>query len=366
MTEIESRLGLLQRLIDYGNDLKESTSDPRKNLNSWIPSVKTVLPRSYLKRITRLSLFSSKRIQNGQRIYRIIESDIDIILPLLKDEMLKLIIDTGSEREMFALRIIGARETSDNLERSLAERICGENSNFPNGIYLDIENFFFNLGHHLYINPVYPVNSTTDFLMTLDSLQLLDLVQYGLFNKKYYRMVDEKESKQSFDLKAFQRASDDFNFLLNELSIPNEPVSLSQIFNVNQTYDLMFYTDYETADASLNSLLKEARRFFLINEYQIAIEKVWDAFERLKTVLNSDKLRGVNQLIEKMSIDIDKDDNTQEFKYLSDVGNQYNIRHHETGKTKITNDVEKRYLYFRMLALIDYALHSIKSSEKIS
>ena len=49
-----------------------------------------------------------------------------------------------------------------------------------------------------------------------------------------------------------------------------------------------------------------------------------------------------------------------EFKLLTKVGNDYRIRHHETGKMMLASGNERRYLYFRMLALIDYALHSLE------
>lgn len=363
MTESETTYNQLQRLIDYGKKLKESTTDPRKNIDSWLPSVKSTLPRNYLGRITRLNLISSKRTTSGQPNYRIVGPNIDAILALLQDEMVKLKNDNWNDREFFALRIIKARENSDNLEEIIAVIICGENPNFPNDIYLDIRNFFFNLGHNPFINHVNPEKSTADFLMTLDSLQLLDLVQYGLFNRKYYQTVNEKDGERSLDLKALQKASEDFNLLLDELSVPSEPVSLSHIFSVNQTYDLMFYTDYETTDAPLNLLLEEARRFFLTNEYQIAIEKLWDAFERMKTVLDGDKIIGASKLIGTMAIDIEKSFVTEEFKTLKEVGNDYTIRHHETSKITLTSDVEKRYLYFRMLSLLDYALQSMKSQK---
>jgi len=181
-----------------------------------------------------------------------------------------------------------------------------------------------------------------------------------LFNKKYYQSVDENNGKRFVNLDAFKRATEDFNFLLEELSVPTEPISLSHIFNVSQTYDLIFNSEYDTSDDQLNSLLEEARRFYLAGEYQIAIEKLWDAFERIKTVLDSDKCNGANKLIESMVVDIDRRLIDDEFQLLKKVGNDYKIRHHETGKINLTSDVEKRYLYFRMLALIDYALHSLE------
>lgn len=360
MTESDSRSSQIQKLIDYGRKLRESTTDPRKNIDSWLPSVKSILPRNYLGRITRLQLYSYVKTLYGQGFYKIVSSDVDAILVLLKDELLKLNYDSSDEREWFALRILHARENSDELEKLIAERMCGENPDYPQEISLDLENLFISLGHKFYANRNNPIPDVTEFLMRLDSIQLLDVIQNGLFNKRYYLSLYDIYGKQLFDAEAFRRATEDFNALLDELSIPSEPISLSHIFNVNQTYDLIFSADYDTPDNELNSLLEEARKFYLASEYQIAIEKLWDGFERLKTVLDTDKCNGANKLIEKMAVHINKSLLEDEFKILKSVGNDYRIRHHETGKITLSSDVEKRYLYFRMLALIEYALHSLK------
>lgn len=360
MTESTSKHSQILKLIVNGEKLKKLTSDPRDLIESWLPSVKSILPRNYLGRITRLSLFSSRSISKSSRVYRIIGSDVDAVLALLRDELLKFDYESGNERDLFALRIIRARENSDSLEKSIAERMCGENPDYPQEISLDLENLFISLGHKFFANRNNPVPDVTEFLMRLDSNQLLDVIQNGLFNKQYYLSIFDIYGKQLFDAEAFRRASEDFNALLDELSVPSEPISLNHIFNVNQTYDLIFSSDYDSPDNELNLLLEEARKFYLASEYQIAIEKLWDGFERLKTVLDTDKCNGANKLIEKMADGINKTLLEGEFKLLTKVGNDYRIRHHETGKIMLASGNERRYLYFRMLALIDYALHSLE------
>lgn len=362
MTESTSKHSQIQKLIVNGEKIRKLTSDPRDLIESWLPSVKSILPRNYLGRITRLSLFSSRSITKSGRVYRVIGSEVDAVLALLRDELLKFDYESGNERDLFALRIIHARENSDSLEKSIAERICGENPDYPQEISLDLENLFFSLGHKFYANRNYPIPDVIEFLMRLDSNQLLDVIQHGLFNKRYYLSIYDIYGKQLFDAEAFRRATEDFNVMLDKLSVHSEPISLSHIFNVNQTYDLIFSSNYDTPDNQLNSLLEEARKFYLASEHQIAIEKLWDAFERLKTILDTDKCNGANKLIEKMAVDIKKTLLEDEFKLLKDVGNDYGIRHYETGKIMLTSDVEKRYLYFRMLALIEFALHSLKIS----
>ena len=73
---------------------------------------------------------------------------------------------------------------------------------------------------------------------------------------------------------------------------------------------------------------------------QDSVEKIWDAFERLKTYYTT---LNKKQSSEKIVNDIASgNDNyfclfNDEFKMLTDIGNKYRIRHHETNKIDITD-----------------------------
>lgn len=99
-----------------------------------------------------------------------------------------------------------------------------------------------------------------------------------------------------------------------------------------------------------------------IEERKIALERLWDAFERLKTIINpNDKKDSANHLLERVSYD------NQEFKQLfydeciklTKIGNEFQIRHFETGKVPIENSEHIDYLFFRMYALIDLFLKKL-------
>jgi hypothetical protein len=84
-------------------------------------------------------------------------------------------------------------------------------------------------------------------------------------------------------------------------------------------------------------------------------EKIWDAFERLKTYYTTlDKKASVEKIIEKMS----RDDNAfkqlynDEFKVLTNIGNTFRIRHHETDKVDISDARHYDYFFNRCLSLI--------------
>ena len=90
-----------------------------------------------------------------------------------------------------------------------------------------------------------------------------------------------------------------------------------------------------------------------------AVEKLWDAFERLKTYYTTlDKKESAAKIVAEMS-------NGQaefaklfdeEFKTLTTIGNSFRIRHHETDKVDITNDKHFDYLFNRCMSLIAAAV----------
>ena len=94
-----------------------------------------------------------------------------------------------------------------------------------------------------------------------------------------------------------------------------------------------------------------------------AVEKIWDALERLKTYYTTmDKKTSVKQIINDMSDGITEYYNLfdTEFKELTDIGNNYRIRHHETNKIDITDIRHYDYFFNRCLSLIGTAIQYLK------
>lgn len=121
-----------------------------------------------------------------------------------------------------------------------------------------------------------------------------------------------------------------------------------------------------TIDQELNNLIEEAKkRFENPSDKKIALEKLWDAFERIKTYFGTNKRLSSEQLVDLISTDFDKDFINNEFKELTSIGNNYNIRHHEQDKIIITEDKHIEYLFFRMLALLNLCVENIHEKELI-
>ncbi len=99
--------------------------------------------------------------------------------------------------------------------------------------------------------------------------------------------------------------------------------------------------------------------------HQLASEKIWDALERLKTIYvttDIDKKESVTRLISDLSNNNEHYINlfNTEFKALTDIGNEYRIRHHEISKIDIIDDAYYDYFFNRCFALITLALKYIK------
>jgi len=136
--------------------------------------------------------------------------------------------------------------------------------------------------------------------------------------------------------------------------------------NLKREFDktLFFNNEVRTNDDELNKLIKEAKdRFLNLNDKQIAVEKLWDAFERVKTYFESNKKESSKKLVNMISNNFDSKVIDDEFKLLTNIGNEYRIRHHETDKKEIPDKKHLNYLFFRMLSLIDLSLNAINDNE---
>lgn len=122
-------------------------------------------------------------------------------------------------------------------------------------------------------------------------------------------------------------------------------------------------------EAGLKELLQEATQYYDENNLNIAVEKLWDAFERLKTYYSPtlDKKKSINKIISDMSSDKEpyKDLFEKEFHELTAIGNNFRIRHHETIKIDIEDNRHYEYFYKRCLSLISIAIQYLDSGRTL-
>ena len=114
-----------------------------------------------------------------------------------------------------------------------------------------------------------------------------------------------------------------------------------------------------SGDKELDDLIIEARERYLSHkedERRIGLEKLWDAFERLKTIEplpdgKSDKKASVKQLLSHIADESLRKVIGDDMGALTTVGNQFRIRHHETDKHVVPVDGYD-YLFARMSNVI--------------
>ena len=116
-------------------------------------------------------------------------------------------------------------------------------------------------------------------------------------------------------------------------------------------------TEFRTGDAHLDSMLEAARTKYLSPDPTVrreGLEKLWDAWERLKTVLVAgDKKASAKALLDRAATEPAMRSRLEsEAKELTEIGNSFMIRHTETGKTPIGSSEQVDYLFHRLFALI--------------
>lgn len=266
-----------------------------------------------------------------------------------------------SKKDIEILKLLKNRFENIDFDLDIAKMITGSNKNFPRRTRSEVEYFF----HELCL----PANITSytgdtshpndewiaERLKENNIAVIYHIIKDGLFKKKYFKQTKEIEkAKNGF------RA-----FLENGTKI----VNLSDVFNLNIKNDLLFNKNSSSRDSHLNNLIDQAKQSFVEGNKQIALEKIWDALERTKSLTKGDKKQSVSAIITLLSDEINSDFFNNEFKELTQIGNNYQIRHFEKGVQEIKDNRTKEYLFFRALGLIELILAKVltpQNSENIT
>ena len=296
---------------------------------------------------------------------KIISEDFLQAKAILRDAHFKATADRNKKENIAILKLLKAREENIDFEMGLAERICGDNFNYPYRSSYFLTKFFQYLGFNYTHNGMTRRFWVQEILFRLDINEISALVKNGLFRKKNFKNINFRvdNNKVLSDDEFLKYAIEDFNKFIDESIKVNETVDLDQLLDLNLNIELIFGNKIETNDQALNNLIDEAKeRFLKPDDQNIALEKLWDAFERIKTYYDSDKKTSSNILIDKLSTDIDRDIFSKEFEILTKIGNEYRIRHHETNKKPIEKQDQINYLFFRMLSLMELSLRAINNT----
>lgn len=119
-------------------------------------------------------------------------------------------------------------------------------------------------------------------------------------------------------------------------------------------------------EAGTRELLQEAimlHRSPYPADIRDAVEKLWDAYERLKTYYTTmNKSKSAEKIVNDMAVGqapyVTLFDT--EFRALTKIGNDFRIRHHETDKVEITDVRYYDYFFNRCLSLIALAIQYLQ------
>lgn len=156
--------------------------------------------------------------------------------------------------------------------------------------------------------------------------------------------------------------SNDFETQINEILKLNGISLKLNNGKITSTFDVQIKnsTLAPIQEAGLKELLQEATKYYDEGNFKIAVEKLWDALERLKTYYSPtlDKKKSITKIIRNMSSNKEpyNDLFEKEFYELTAIGNNFRIRHHEATKIDIDDDRHYDYFYKRCLSLISVAV----------
>lgn len=208
-----------------------------------------------------------------------------------------------------------------------------------------------------------------------DQYALLDFIEFLFANVRDTQKEDYHKFYNHYHLntKPTTMIKNQFRDKINKCF---EKMGLLYTLDSNGKVERVFVNDIATTEVvntvlsvqekGTKELLREAinlHRSHDPNAARDSVEKLWDAFERLKTYYtNLNKQASVNQIISDMSDGSEEYYKliNEEFITLTKIGNEYRIRHHETDKIEISDIRYYDYFFNRCLSLITLAVQYLK------
>jgi hypothetical protein len=201
---------------------------------------------------------------------------------------------------------------------------------------------------------------------SLSDASVLDLVEYAASRAAYpsegYSHTFFHHRHLNFEQTRGRRQfRDDVNEILGRggtVFEMNEKLEVCRVA-APETREALHRLRPATGDATLDSLIEAGREGYnsrVISERQTALEKLWDAFERLKTLDDpSDKKRSISVLLSSAPDEAWRVILGDEMTALTKVGNEFRIRHSEVGKHEVKPE-SMDYLAARMAILLVHLL----------
>jgi hypothetical protein len=130
-------------------------------------------------------------------------------------------------------------------------------------------------------------------------------------------------------------------------------------------HEALIHAVFQTGDPDLDTLLESARQKFLDPDEMVrreALEKLWDAWERVKTIEpGPDKRTQAATLIHRAAGSSGpsfRQTLETEAREVTNIGNSFQIRHSETTQEPLTSSDHVDWLFHRLFSLIRLVLRT--------
>ncbi len=202
---------------------------------------------------------------------------------------------------------------------------------------------------------------------------VLDFVEYIAQNMKtlvrgsyhdYFKHYHVSFNDTPLDFNKFREEINDIFQMTGLQYILTAKRTIERLTESDQQIDNVLNTVDRITEKGLKDLLVESIKLYKSPQKEnnhLATEKIWDALERLKTIYSSDKRKSLAKIITKISDENEpyKELFNKEFSELTNIGNNFRIRHHELTKVEISNKWYYDYFFNRCLSLISLTVKFI-------
>ena len=200
-----------------------------------------------------------------------------------------------------------------------------------------------------------------------ETTTLFDLIEFCYHNITHTQVLDSNPSfcrhreVRFYQEKGRNHFREGVNMILDRDRIGYYLTNEGQIerFGAPVLSDAIREATFNTCDEALDEMLETASGKFLSRDPGMrkdGLKALWDAWERLKTVEkpDSDKKASISALLDRAaSGDVPFRDRLEtETRELTQIGNNFMIRHSETDRHPLTDDRHVDYLFHRMFSLV--------------
>ena len=210
---------------------------------------------------------------------------------------------------------------------------------------------------------------------------IIELNEIGHFGDRYVNRLKTIFTPYLFDIIELQyvelssqkkeQFAERINFVFTNAHLPFTLLESGSI-ELNRPYEVLDNSIIKNIESInepvLRELLNQAIALHKKTDFEsrrLAMEKIWDAFERLKTYYDKDKKTSAPKIISDMSGAVKEFAELfdKEFFALTKIGNDFQIRHYEKDKTPITDFRHFDYLFNRCLSLLGLAIQYLPNGK---